>query len=522
MNILFIGVPDVADPFSDEWFPDLRYAISFLRKKGAEAGLRYSSMYASEARMLVKIAELSPGLAFFKINGENQARAIGLAGRIKAANRRIKIVLGGIAATASYKAILSNNPSIDYVIVGEWELTLLEMVEKMRAGRKLTKVPGLVTRERENQARPLIENIDIFSDMALDGVDKLLHGKSGMERAGYLIGSRGCYGNCSFCSVPPFYRVSRGRAWRGRSSAKIVDEIEKMVNAYGIKYFVFLDDNFIGPGRSGKARARKFAEEIIRRKIKIRYFVCSRVNDIDYDVLKVMKRSGLDVIGIGIESTSQRALDLFHKNIQVENIYRLLDQLEKRKIKTEVNMVFFDPYMTLAEVRQNLKFIKYINKTKYISYSQAFPFNELKVYPWTPLREKLRLDKLLDEKRLLFHYKDPRVKQIINLLRYFRRHPAINFKNRLLFKNLNKLIYIKNNRGLVLFLSKITDQLRRRLTFELLPVLIEEACDVLEANEINQRDKMNKIRIRAQKEAKKIGVMGDKIYSALLRSKADS
>ncbi|HEX5863899.1 MAG TPA: hypothetical protein VF014_06515 [Casimicrobiaceae bacterium] len=79
------------------------------------------------------------------------------------------------------------------------------------------------------------------------------------------------------------------------------------------------------------------------------------------------------------------------KGLKAEAIYARLDVLERLRMPCEVNMIFFDPYLTLVGVRSNLALLEHIGRSKYLSYSHAFPFNELKPFAWSPVAARLRV-----------------------------------------------------------------------------------------------------------------------------------
>lgn len=76
-----------------------------------------------------------------------------------------------------------------------------------------------------------------------------------------LLGSRGCYGGCTFCSINPFY--GQGSGWRSRSPENIIAEIDGIISERGIRDFYFTDPSFFGPGKRGQDRAYQLTEERI-------------------------------------------------------------------------------------------------------------------------------------------------------------------------------------------------------------------------------------------------------------------
>ena len=152
--------------------------------------------------------------------------------------------------TVASQEILSNFQGIDSVICGEGEVPLLELVSAIKNKRTWENVPGISFRQGEsNIAVPLrkpVQDLDQLPFMARDDLPYVL--QSGAREAD-ISSSRGCYGQCSFCCMPPFYDASGNREWRGRSPQNILNEIELLMNRYGVRTFHFTDENFIGDNK---------------------------------------------------------------------------------------------------------------------------------------------------------------------------------------------------------------------------------------------------------------------------------
>jgi anaerobic magnesium-protoporphyrin IX monomethyl ester cyclase len=513
-DVVLIGISHYGDPFAEDWHPDLRYTAAFLRREGLAVELVLPSSFAGENAMASHIRRVNPRVIFLNLNEENTDRAVLMIRRLGKTPLRAKIVLGGTATSSLAGTLIDRCRFVDFIIKGEWELTLLEMTRKIKAGSGLDDTPGLTSRDFDNPFRPLIENLDVLDRMTTDGLGDLLRDKARAERVGHIMTSRGCYGHCSFCSVPSFYRASRGRFWRGKSPMVVVDEIEDLASTFGIRYFLIQDDNFVGPGKTGRERVKAIAREINRRRLKIKYFACCRLNDLEPAMLILMKASGLDRLAVSVESTSQRALELFKKGFDAKKIYPALSLLETMKIKTEINLIFFDPYMTIGEVRENLKLLTFLRNSTYIGYSNSFAFNELKPFPWTPIVNTLRQDGLLDPRNDSCRYRDPSVRALVDLVRHFREHPSLQFKHQLLFTDLDAVSLLKNDRDLYGRLNSFCSACRDWLNTRLLPALVEEACDVLERNP-DDASSLSLLRARFDREMEKIKALGDTLRREL-------
>jgi radical SAM superfamily enzyme YgiQ (UPF0313 family) len=475
MQILFVTTPNFNDPSSVDWHTDIRYTVSFLRRQGIETGYISLPLTTDCCSWRKDIARMHPKNIFLQFTEENYGVSMNFLKQFKNLFPKTRVIAGGIPATFNTKEFLIKNPEIDWVIAGERDLTLLESLQRLQKGQSCVDVKGLNSLEFSNASRPLISNLDLLGEIVHDGIDEML-ALNKNSKVGYLLSSRGCYAQCSFCAIPSFYRSPR-TSWRGRSVSVVVDELEHLATTFGIDYFVFEDDNFFGPGISGQERAKQIATELLRRKLRARFFFCCRLNDVKKDSFYALKEAGLDGIGVGIESTCPESLRLFHKGLLVEDIYPTLEFLDELEIKVEVNMIFFDPYLSLKGVRSNLGLLEYLKKKDRFFYSSSFPFNELKPFYWSPIAKQLKSEGLLNELDYSCYYKDPRVGILVNWARNIRDTVGLFFKRRNIFFDLENKETLENP-------SKknqmLTASVRYWIGLYLLPRYLSVACDLLE------------------------------------------
>jgi radical SAM superfamily enzyme YgiQ (UPF0313 family) len=515
MEILFIGLSKYGDPFCDDWHADLRYTVKYLRRQGLTAGLISPSQVDNGSALISQVKALEPRLCFFDANPENFEQVFETIDLLKSRCPNFRIVAGG-PATVPATDTLCHHPNIDYIIKGERELTLLEIINRMRDQRKVEDTPGLSGKGFDNPMRTPLQNLDVLDEMALDDIDTQIRRRSRSKRVGFIVTSRGCYGTCTFCSVPVVYRLPPGRPWRGKSPTVVVNEIEQLCRAYGIRSFVFEDDDYLGPGRAGRERAAAIACELLCRKLRIDYCVACRLNDLDRSTLLLMKESGLSKLAMSVESTSQRALNLFKKGLRAEEIYPALAMLEELKIETEVNLIFFDPYMTLDEVNGNLRLLHDIKDSAYVRYSNSFAFNELKPFAWTPISKILSEDQVLDEVAHTCRYKDKRVQVLVDLVNSFRRRLSLSFKTQLLFAGLNDAASLRANEGAYFFGLCLAQAFRNWLNLQVVPTLVEEACGSLRGGLGDDENLLDFLQTRFDTEAERINSLSDACVGEIL------
>ena len=329
--------------------------------------------------------------------------------------------------------------------------------------------------------------------MIHDGLGELLGPVPPRERVGYLLGSRGCYAGCCFCGIPAFYRYSGGMGWRGRSPEAVVNELCTLSETFEIRRFAFLDDNFIGPGEAGQERAREIADLILRRGLHIEYFFCCRLSDVRRDTFERLKESGLEGVGMSVESMNQDSLNLLGKGLRVDAIYPTLGLLDRMGIRCEVNLIFFDPYATLEGVRKNLALLEYLRNSQHLSYSDAFPFNELNAFPWSRTARVLRKSGLLDDLGCRSRFRDPRVARLAEFVRRLKARIPCCFKKVLLFDVAGSAHASAGTVEAQAAAARIFASLRRWIGLEVFPRFVNAACEVLESGPTDVESRLDKL-----------------------------
>jgi anaerobic magnesium-protoporphyrin IX monomethyl ester cyclase len=310
------------------------------------------------------------------------------------------ILMGGQFASLMPNQLMHDLPWIDFIIKGEGEYSFVELLTAIKTNDEIIKINGLVYRDQHNimEAPPpsIIENIDKLPFPSIDHLDYLKRNDLPLEPF-ILSTSRGCYGKCSFCSNQSFYHLSSNRCsnWRGNSPHYILDEIEFLKNNYNIKSFEILDSNFLGRGRKGHTRALNIAQEILNKKLKIKFSIMCRANDVNSDLFLTLKKAGLESVIIGIDSGSEHGLCTFNKGISLKENKNALLVLDRLKIRTIISFIFINPYSTLEVIKDNIDFYYLTSSLKYVKWENDNILSFLWIYPGTPIFESLKIDRLL-------------------------------------------------------------------------------------------------------------------------------
>jgi anaerobic magnesium-protoporphyrin IX monomethyl ester cyclase len=287
-------------------------------------------------------------------------------------------VLGGIHATFWDDKALEECPSLDIVVRREGEITLLELVQKLEAGKSYNDLLGITYRKDDkiiqNIDRPYIENLDELPFPArhfwpLDRIKKY-------EEMYYMMSSRGCAYWCEFCSTVRMH----GRKCRMRSAKNIVDELEFLIKTYEAAQFTFADDVFT----LDKARTEELCNEIINRKLKIKWNCGTRVDMVTKELLLKMTEAGCIAVWFGVESGSQQVLNEMRKGISIEQTIKAFGWLREIGITPVPNVVVGFPGETKETIWKTIKFAEKISPDNVCCYDVATPF------PGTPMYELVK------------------------------------------------------------------------------------------------------------------------------------
>ncbi len=311
------------------------YLGAYLRSGGHEV-----RVIDGEARnlttddILAEIEAFGPELMGISSTTVAFHRAVETAGEVKAAFPGLPIVLGG-PHVSSNTAHAMSCPQIDYGIVGEGEETLRDLMAALQTGGSLEEIPGLAYRRGEevavNPPRPLISDLDSLPLPAYDLIPDITvysppptnYKKSPVAN---IITGRGCPNLCTFCDKTVF-----GNKLRQRSAEDVAGEIELLYRDYGVREIAFVDDTFT----YGKKRIYKLFD-ILKQKGIFVYWTCmSRINTVDYDLLKFMKENGCWHISFGIESGSPEILKIIRKEISLKDAEKVIGWCRRLKIRTK-------------------------------------------------------------------------------------------------------------------------------------------------------------------------------------------
>jgi anaerobic magnesium-protoporphyrin IX monomethyl ester cyclase len=282
-------------------------------------------------------------------------------------------VLGGPHVTFCDDKALEECPELDVVVRREGENTLLELVQRLEAGKSFHDVLGTTCRKDgkivRNPDRPYIEDLDAlpFPARHLWPMERLRE----YEDILYLATSRGCVYWCEFCTTVRMH----GRKYRMRSPKNVVDELEFLHNTYSAEHFTFCDDAFT----VDQARTEELCKEIRSRKLKIKWNCGTRVDMVTKELLLKMREAGCSSVWFGVESGSQQVLDAMRKGISIAQTMRAFNWVREVGLKPVPNVILGFPGETKKTAWETIKFVEKISPDDVGFYNVATPF------PGTPM-----------------------------------------------------------------------------------------------------------------------------------------
>ncbi|MEW6074793.1 MAG: radical SAM protein [Candidatus Omnitrophota bacterium] len=314
--------------------------------------------------------EFSPDLVGFTSTTCSYPRAAQLMKTIK--NLGYTTIIGGVHASALPESVL--NEGFDMVVVGEGEKTLLKIVsEERQKGIFRTEKADILKAEEI----PLPDRTLVNMEFYIRVKDRTPHDPNldfvpiGAKMA-TMLSSRGCPFNCIFC-----HNTWRGIPVRFLRPEVMIEEIERLISHYGIRYIWFLDDEFF----LNKSRASSFCEQLIRKRIKIHWATSVRPDSLDEGLVSIAALAGCKRLAFGFESGSQRILDVLNKRSNVEENLAIASLCHKYNIEVSGLIMVGNPTETKYDIKLTRDFIKK-SKPDSLCISVLTPFPGTRLWEW--------------------------------------------------------------------------------------------------------------------------------------------
>lgn len=278
---------------------------------------------------------------------------------------------------------------VDYVVRGEGEETLKELLTSLKIDKDISNVSGIVYKRNAEiivtPSRAVMRDLDALPLPAWDLIDVKPYEKIWRKHHGYfslnIATTRGCPYKCNWCAKPIY-----GNRYTSRSPLNVVHEIEHLIKHYNPDHLWMCDDIFgLKPGW-----VQEFRDLVLKKELTFKYKIQSRVDLLlEETTVDALSQSGADTIWVGAESGSQKILDAMDKGTTVTQIYNATKLLQRKKIKVAFFLQFGYPGEAQAEIQATIKMVLDLMPDE-VGISVSYPLPGTKFYEKVKdqLREK--------------------------------------------------------------------------------------------------------------------------------------
>lgn len=300
-----------------------------------------------------------------------------IASRIKSVKDDISTIIGGVHATMLPKETLEKFRCFDYLVRGEGEYIIAEIIEKIEKKMCLDNIPGLCFRKDGalviNKPAQFIKDLNLLPFPSRHLLPNHLYKSPDSKKFSTIIAMRGCPGSCSYCSTKLLF----GKKVRLRSPSKVLEEIDICVKKYGVKQLSFLDDTFT----SDKAWVYELCRLMKIRGMhkKISWICLTRADRVDEKLLNEMKSAGCCRVEIGIESGSDKMLDFLNKRISRSQMVHSFKAAKKAGLETMAFVMLGIPGETKKDIKKTKQLIR-LCSPDLIQISFCTPYPKTAIY----------------------------------------------------------------------------------------------------------------------------------------------
>lgn len=363
-KILFVTPPyhSGVDEVAGRWIPlGLVYLAGAARQAGLAPEL-YDAMAKGHAYPVIEQrirASMAEYVAVTAITAtiNDAVRTLELA---KSINPAAITILGGVHPSFMFEELLTDSAAVDYIVIGEGEATLRQLLEVLDSDGNPDMVAGIAFRRGGSIVRTgrrgLMENIDelpaAWDLLEWDDYYSLVIPGS---RQGAVSTSRGCDHDCTFCSQQLFWE----RSWRARDPRKVADELEYLHTTHQVNVFLITDEY---PTRD-RERWGALLDAVIAKEMPVHLLMETRATDIirDRDILWKYRKAGIIYISAGIDSTPLPPRVATKNGLPPEEIKRAIDLLREHDIVSEASFMVGFPGETPDDIQKTMQLARQYN-----------------------------------------------------------------------------------------------------------------------------------------------------------------
>jgi anaerobic magnesium-protoporphyrin IX monomethyl ester cyclase len=378
----------------------LGYLAAALERNGHEVSvIDAGALNYSYEQIIAEITQRAPDIIGITCVTPSYGKTLDLAMRMKK-ELDLPILIGGPHVTALPEETMRND-CFDIAVLGEGDLTMVQLAETVENHGNLAKVEGIAYKQEgeliRTPPRPYIDDLDALPFPARHLLPGLSTYKPTPSAYRYLpqatmITSRGCPYRCAFCDRSVF-----GNRYRARTAENVVDEMELLMTKYGAKEIRFWDDTF----NVDQQRVIAICDEILSRKLDIAWTCLGRVNHMSETVLEAMAKAGCWQVDYGIESGNQKILNGITKGQTLDIVRKVVKLTNKTGIGVRGFFMVGLPGETEATINDTIEFAKSLDLTSAVFHITT-PFPGTELFKIATDSGELRRDASYDEYMLGF------------------------------------------------------------------------------------------------------------------------
>jgi radical SAM superfamily enzyme YgiQ (UPF0313 family) len=356
----------------------LAYSASLLREVNFDVYVIDAiALDISEGTLLERIRKIRPNLVFYEVTTPTVDYDLLLANKIKEISDSV-IIVGGAHASFFASQIILENESIDFVLKGEYEWSLLELTKSLEEGShnfpsgSVFRHKGEITDKGYSSPLEHLDRFpfplrDIFPSNDNPNPTVYWDGFCQQRPAIQMQSSRGCHYRCYFCLWnQAVYNYGKYRAF---SAKRVVDEIQDSISRYRAKEIYFDDDDFT----TDKKHILSICEEILKRNLRIKWSCMGNVINLTEEIIGTMANSGCIGIKFGVESGSEKVLETIGKPFDLKKVKEIVKSCRKYKIKTQATFTIGLLEETEEDIKKTIRFANSLDVDS-IQVSIATPF----------------------------------------------------------------------------------------------------------------------------------------------------
>ncbi len=330
---------------------------AYLKERILEINIKIVDLSMNDTSFKNIVSQFNPDIVGLSITSPEHNEMLKMANTIKDLNSNIICIAGGPHPTAFYDEVLECN-NIDFAVIGEGEETLYNLVKNWIAGKDLKNILGMAYRTHEQtiifngHRDPVNINTLPIPDWKSINITEYTKRLSftvinAGKRPVPIFTSRGCPYHCVYC------HSIFGKKFRFRTPESVIDEIKYLVNVHNVDEIMIYDDIF----NLDRKRVKTICNLIISNNIKIKISFPNAIRGdlLDEEVIELLKRAGVYILTIAIETGSERLQKLVKKNINLPKIQKIIDIAYEKDIALKAFFMIGFPTETKEEIEKTIK-----------------------------------------------------------------------------------------------------------------------------------------------------------------------